>query len=318
MLTGYQTEILNQAGVLAIVAIGLYLAIRAGQLSIGHAAIAGAGSYAAGLLARDLGVPIWFSILGGAAVAAIVAAGVSLFSLRLDRFFFAIATLAFGEALVVVLENVDAVGGSGGLSRVPIAVSTMEIYGVLAVVLLAMLRLHDSRMGQALRAVAGDPEAAAASGIDVARTKIVGFTISGFVAGLGGGLYVFLIGFVEPSHLGFGPSVEVLIFVIVGGAATVWGPVLGAFSLSILPEVLRFTIDFRAILQNAGLLLIVLWKPSGLLGRRRIGEPGRLRWVRGRWRRLRGHREARDASAPTEDETDDVAAPTTATLTDQS
>lgn len=273
MISGYWLEIINHVGINAIIALGLWVAIATGQLSVGHAAFAGIGGYVSAILTRDLHVPFLLALVCAGVVACIVGVIVSLLSLRLQHMFLAVATLGFGEAMVVLLLNIDYVGGIVGFQKIPLESNTLVIYAILAVLVFLFWRLENSRLGQAFRVVKDDEVIAAAVGINVGRTKVLAFGVSTFVAGVGGGLYVHLIGIVLPTDLGFAHSLNYLIFIVVGGVGTFWGPVVGSAVLTMLPELLRFSAQHRYVMFGLALLLMVVFRPRGLLTRRPIGAP---------------------------------------------
>src|SRR3990172_7968557 len=133
MISGYWIEIINHVGINAIIALGLWIAVATGQLSVGHAAFAGIGGYVAAILTRDLHAPFLLALLLGAVAACLVGMLVSLLSLRLQHMFLAIATLGFGEAMVVLLLNIEYVGGIVGYQKIPLETNSLVIYVVLAV-----------------------------------------------------------------------------------------------------------------------------------------------------------------------------------------
>jgi branched-chain amino acid transport system permease protein len=282
MISGYWVEIINYAAINAIISLGLWVAVATGQLSVGHAAFAGIGGYASALLTRDLHVPFLLALVAGAVAACAIGMIISLLSLRLRHMFLAIATLGFGEAMVVLLLNIPYVGGVLGFQQIPLETNTLIICVILGLLVFLFWRLQNSRLGQAFRVVKDDELIAAAIGIDVGRTKVLAFAISAFVAGLGGGLYAHLIGIVLPTDLGFAHSLNYLIFVIVGGSGTFGGPIVGSALLTVLPELLRFSAQARYVIFGLALLLIVIFRSKGLITRRPIGTPEALPliWLR--------------------------------------
>ena len=281
----YVLHIAIMTGFYVILAQSLNLVLGyGGLLSLATPAFFGIGAYAAAILALRFG---WdsaatFAVAALAGVATGIAIGFP--SLRVSRHSFVIVTLSATLLLQLVANNWEEVTrGSLGLANIPVP----RLFGVTiegrsgwylvslaaagAVVLVTQL-VVGSRFGRALVATRDNEQLALASGIDVFRTRLFAFSLSGAFAGLAGALYAHFITYIDPGVFGFSVSETLLIMVILGGSGTLWGPVGGAVVFAALPELLRIAPETRSLVYGVILLLIVLYRPAGMatwLGRRR-------------------------------------------------
>ncbi|MBY0430360.1 MAG: branched-chain amino acid ABC transporter permease, partial [Rhodospirillales bacterium] len=205
-------------------------------------------------------------LAASATVPALAALLIGVPTLRLTGVYLAIATIGLGEVLRVVYINTDALGGALGLSGIPERANGWIIYGILAAALAGFLLLGRSRLGRAFEAIRADEDAARVMGINVAAFKMSALVLSAALAGLAGCLNAHHSSFIGPGEYGFEPAVTILSFAILGGVTTPLGPVLGAFVLTALPEVLRFLSDFRLVFNGLIIVLVVLFLPRGILG----------------------------------------------------
>ncbi len=264
---GYSSLILL-AGVAALLALSIYVTLMAGQLSLGNAALAAIGGYAAAILTRDFRLPLWLALLSGSALATVVAIIIGIPSLRLRGIYLAIATLAFGEVVRVAALNLRITGGALGLIGIPALVTFWHVYGTLLVVAYFFYRLERSRTGRALTAIREDEAAAQAMGIKVTFYKVLAFAIAGFVSGLAGGLSVHFTYVINPSQASFNEAVNILTYAVFGGTATFLGPIAGGIILTVLPEALRFLREYRLFLNGAILVLVTVYFPGGIVNPR--------------------------------------------------
>ncbi|MQX35025.1 branched-chain amino acid ABC transporter permease [Roseospira navarrensis] len=250
----------------------------AGLLHLGHAAFYGVGAYIAGLLAADHGIGFTIGLplagLGAAAIAFLVA----LPTMRLVSIYFAVATLAIGQMLFLVMQNWVAVTKGpngvilfGGIDLFGLEIgSRLGIYYVVAVVVAVSIwvihRLTDSYYGNALRSLREDDQCAGAMGLDTVRLKMEAFTIASFFAGIAGALWAYTTGYISPVDFDFFESILILAMVVVGGLGSLPGAILGALLLILLPEVLRDVGDVRNMLVGLVMFLSILFLPKGLFG----------------------------------------------------
>jgi len=271
-----------------------------GQLSLGHGVYFAIGAYTVAWLYTKHDVSPWIGLVIAVPVSMVVAALSSFPTFRLRGPFFAMATLALNQVCLVLAEYFhDFTGGTQGLS-LPFNASAADltfndrwIYGLLMLVFLGItvavvLGLSRARLGYALRAVREDPEAAAAAGIDVFRTKLRGLLMSAPLTAIGGGLFAVFQGYIDPDSVLSLPdvSVRIALIALLGGIGTVWGPVIGA--LVFLPAITQLQGQLSSVrpgidLAAVGLLLVVI---PLVLRRGIVGTAAELtRWARRRWAR---------------------------------
>lgn len=266
--TSYGGQLLLNFAITGIVAIGFYLTFLSGQLSVAHQMFMSIGAYAAGYLSVEYGWGLWESIPVSMLTAAIVGAATAAVTSWLSGMHLAIATLALSESLVVLLNNVPAVGGIFGLAGISIDATGPIIIGALLVVVAVAVLIDVSPFGLWLRSVADDELAAAAAGVRTRLARVLAFAIGAAIAGLGGSLYAHRFGYIEPSTFGLTLGLQFLLAVKLGGRAFVGGPLVGAAVVIWLPEVLRPIGVDRDIAFGAILILIVILRPDGVVGRR--------------------------------------------------
>lgn len=249
-----------------------------GQIAFSHFVFYGIGAYAVVIFLFQLGIPLPLAILAGVLVCGVIALAVAIPSTRLEGFYLALATLALAQLFIVVLNEGGAVtGGTGGLVdyRLPPVLGvhiTGPWYTVVIVVLVlatyaVLLRLDRSWFGRACRAVRDSPEAAAAMGIDVARTKVIAFTLTSVLAGVAGMVYAFVDNTVNPPIFGLENAFLLLFMVIVGGSGRHVGAVIGAVLLYLLPFVLSPLIGHHhALVFGVLMVAAILLQPRGLVG----------------------------------------------------
>jgi branched-chain amino acid transport system permease protein len=249
-----------------------------GQVAFSHFAFYGIGAYSVVILLFQLNVPLPLAILLGVAICVVVALVVAIPSTRLEGFYLALATLALAQLFVVLLnEGGEVTGGTGGIAnyRLP-AIFGMQVRGpwytaVIVALLLStyfiLRKLDHSWFGRACRAVRDNPEAAAAMGINVARTRVIAFTLTSALAGIAGMVYAFVDNTVNPPIFGLDNAFLLLFMVIVGGAGRHAGAVIGAALLFLLPFWLSPLVGHHHVLVFGVLMLAaILLQPKGLIG----------------------------------------------------
>jgi branched-chain amino acid transport system permease protein len=274
-------SLINFIGINSLLALSLYVTLSAGQLSLGNAAFAGIGGYTAGILTMGFGTPYLFSLAAGTIATGLVALIIGFPVLRLRGVFLAMATLSFGEVVRIAAVNLSITGGAQGLVGIPSTINTWFIYLVLAVVCYALSALRGSRIGWSFQSIREDETAAAAMGINTTYYKTLAFTLGAMIAGLAGAMYAHLNFIITPGEFGFSAAVQLLIYNIVGGTRSWYGPVLGTILLTALPEVLRgigvTAGPVRMAVNGLILLIVILFLPNGLVSlvpRGRKGIPG--------------------------------------------
>ena len=290
----YYARIVNLIGINITLAVSLNLINGlAGQFSIGHAGFMAVGGYTAtyltvyhgrqiaalcgATLADGIGssVTMVASLVTGALAAAVAGLIVGIPSLRLKGDYLAIVTLGFGEIIRVLILNIPAVGGATGFTDAIPMTNFFWIYGVAILTIAVVRNIAVSTFGNALAAIRGDEIAAEAMGINTTRYKVLAFVISASFAGVAGGLSGQLFANpLNPQNLNFVKSIEVIVMIVLGGIGSITGAVFGATTLTILPEALR-TFDqqfpgLRMVIYALLLVLLMIFRPQGLLGRREI------------------------------------------------
>ena len=264
-------------GTNVLLALSIWLTLSCGMLSIANAAFMGIGAYASALLTTNYDVSYPVALAAGMGAPALIAAIIGLPTIRLSGVYLAMATLAFGEVVRVILLNGDSwSGGARGVNGIPQYTEWWHVLLAVAVALFVLWRMRKSKVGRAFDAIRGDETAANLMGIDVRATKMLAFVLGAAIAGLAGALSAHLTNFIGPNEYDFDRGVNILTMTILGGIGGLTGPVLGAIIITILPEALRFLDDYRLIVNGLILVLIVLFLPQG------IWDPVRLRRLFGR------------------------------------
>ena len=193
-------------------------------------------------------------------------------ALRLKGDYLAIITLGFGEIIRVILTNLDDVlgfsftGGAGGLLGIPKTTNFLNTFLWVGITCFLIHTLMKSRHGRAIYAIRENEIAAEASGIPVTAYKTFAFVVSAFFAGVAGALYSGYLGILKPDNFKFMTSIEILVMVVLGGMGSMLGSVVSAAVLTALPEALRVFSDWRMIAYALLLILVMIFKPSGLMG----------------------------------------------------
>jgi len=264
LLWTYQ-NLIYALGVNGLLALSMYVVLAIGQLSLGQAAFMGLGAYSSALMTLKLGMPFWAVLPLSMVTPVLFALAIGVPTLRLSGVYLAIATIGLGEVLRAVYLNVDLFGGALGLSGIPDRAGTGLIYGTLFLALLALWLIGRSGIGRAMEAMREDEVAAQVMGVPIARYKMAALVTSAAIAGLAGCLSAHVSSFIGPNEYGFEPAVTILSYVLLGGVGTPLAPVLGAWVLTLLPEVLRGFADARGIVNGLIIVVAVLFLPRGLL-----------------------------------------------------
>jgi branched-chain amino acid transport system permease protein len=278
MLDAYTSQVLTFIGINCILALSLYVTVLAGQLSVGHAAFMGIGAYTSTLLVTKWGVPFFLSAPAGAVMGGLFGILIGLPTLRLKDLYLVIATLAFNIIWVVVVMNLEALGGALGIFNVPKATDNKVVFGSLAVMVFFFYRLQDSRLGRAFRSIQEDEAAARAMGVNAVYYKVYAFSLGAFLAGYAGALYAHFVTFISPHDFEVDRSIEILLFVVLGGSQTYLGPLCGALLLTLAPEFLRFLAEYRLLVYGLMFVGIMLVRHEGLI------EQDTFSWKR--WSRM--------------------------------
>ena len=294
----YYFRIIILIGINIILAVSLNIINgHAGQFSMGHAGFMAIGAYGSAYLTFFFfgpylerfpeGTQRWIlqnalfllALILGGLMAAVAGYLVGLPSLRLRGDYLAIVTLGFGEIIRVILLNVEKLGAARGLSGVPPWGNFFWVFLFAWITILVSMRLVNSSVGRAFLAVREDEIAAEAMGVDTTRYKVRAFVIGSFFAGVAGGLFGHYMSYLNPAMFQFVKSFEVIAMVVLGGLGSISGSVVAAIILTFLPEGLRgvkgwlnTSADPRMVLYSVMLIVLMLTRPQGLLGRKELWE----------------------------------------------
>jgi branched-chain amino acid transport system permease protein len=272
----YATVILTNSLLYAILALGLNIVVGyAGLLDLGYAAFFAVGAYSVGILTTEFGWNFWATLpvaVGAAVIAGIIIGGPTL---RLRSDYLAIVTLGFGEIVRISARNLKITGSASGISgieqpwlfgwHIATPLDFYYVFLVLAIIgILVSVRLSNSRLGRAWLYVRHDEDAAEAMGINRVRVKLAAYVIGAIYGSIGGAFFAVNLTAISPESFSFKQSTLFLMAVILGGMGKIPGVILGAFIVVLAPELLRDLGSFRLLIFAVGLLLIMLFRPSGI------------------------------------------------------
>jgi branched-chain amino acid transport system permease protein len=243
-----------------------------GQLALGHAGFMAIGAYTTGLITIAFPTVPGFiaGLLLGGMLSALVGFLIGLPTLRLRGDYLAIATLGLAEIIRIVLNNLEFTNGAAGLAGIP-QVMDWNWFFILTVGSVILIRnFLRSRHGRDAIAVREDEIAAESIGVDTTRAKVLSFTVGAFFGGLAGGMYASYFYFIRPDTFGFLKSIDILVIVVLGGLGSLSGSVIAAIVLSIISTVLQQFTAVRMILYALLLVVIMVFRPQGLMGSREV------------------------------------------------
>lgn len=283
----YLLHILILIGIYTILSVSLNLISGyTGLISIAHAAFYGVGAYVAALMALNLNSPFLVNVICAVILSGMLGALVGIPSLRIRDDYFVIATFAFQVITFSILNNwVSLTGGPMGLPGIPqptiLGMQISSPFGFLILVgifcalsLWVTYRIVRSPIGRVLKAIREDEVFTQATGKNVGAYKVLVFVIGAGMASTAGAIYAYYISFIDPTSFTVMESIFIISIVIIGGAGSMWGPVVGAIVLVLLPELLRFlglpsavAANIRQILYGGLLVAFMMWRPRGFLGK---------------------------------------------------
>jgi branched-chain amino acid transport system permease protein len=282
----YLVHILVLVGIYAILGVSLNLVAGfTGLISVAHASFFGIGAYGLALMAMQTGAPFFIGLFVGVILASLLAALIAWLSLRIHDDYFVIATLAFQVLIFSALNNwVSLTRGPMGIAGIPspsmlgVKVGPPADFAIVAWILVAAAILFSARLvqsgyGRVLKTIREDEILAQALGKNVVFYKVQIFAVAAAFAAIAGGLYASYMSFIDPTSFSLVESIFILAVVIVGGAGSLWGPILGAALLISLPEALRFfdlptsaVANIRQMMYGALLVAFMFWRPQGFVG----------------------------------------------------
>ncbi len=283
-MSGYLSGILAQLLINIVVAYSVFLPASAGLLNLGAAGFVLIGGYTAGALTLKLGWPLLLAIPAAGIAAGAIAFLISFPILRTRGVYMVLATFAFAEVVGGIILNIEALGGASGLSVTAYA-GLSVVLPVTVGVVAAVAWLLATRFGLAMRAVHDDDNVATLFGVNLRNTQVAAFTLGGAIGGIGGALLVHQFNFIDVQTTGVLFSIYVLLYVLMGGTQTAWGPIAGALVFTAVPEILRtvsaldaglkFLEGGRYIVFGVIVVLIMTLRPEGLVTRTLIEKARR-------------------------------------------
>lgn len=302
-LIGNKLLSLSSSKVIMLIGINIILAVSLniatgylGQLPLGHAGFMAVGAYSSAILMKHIASIVLVSPLGalcntfgldkpaiealafplgmvfGGVMAGLFGLIIGIPALRLKGDYLAIITLGFGEIIRVVLLNIDSVlgfnltYGAASLKTIPKTTTFLNTFIVVAITCFVIHAMMKSRHGRAILSIRENEIAAESCGIKTTYYKTLGFVTSAFFAGVAGALYAGYLGLLSPGAFGFMKSIEILVMVVLGGMGSMVGSVISATVLTALPEILRTFSNYRMVVYSLLLIMVMIFKPSGLMG----------------------------------------------------
>ena len=261
-----------------------------GQLNLGQAGFIAIGGYSAAFISKILvqyNLPPFLQLiivsLFGGLVAAVFGFLVGGSTLRLRGDYLAIITLAFGEIIKYIIQNLDFLGGATGLSNIPTLLSFSNTYFIVVISIIVIAMAMTSRKGKEVLSIREDEIAAENIGIKLNRVKLYGFALSAFFAGIGGSLFAHNVGILTPDKFGFLFSIEILVMVVLGGLGSITGAIVAAVILTLLNEKLRDVSQFRYLVYAIILISLMIFRPKGIFGTKEFtfaGTKKRIKRIR--------------------------------------
>lgn len=280
-MISYISGIITFSLIYVIAAVGLAIFTGfTGLFSLGHAAFFAIGAYTAGILTYFYDVNFWLALTAGGAMSGLVGIliGYPTLKAKLRSDYFAIATLGFGEAIRVLLENLDITQGARGLPGIPAETTLPVVVGVTALVLWVARNFVHSRYGRAAIAVREDFVAAEMMGINLFQVRLLSLVFSAICGGVAGGLFAHYVSFIQPSMFTSYLSTQLTASVVAGGMGSLTGPAIATVIFIAIPEVLRVASMWRLVAYGLLLVAIMVFRPQGLFGFREISWNGIKRW----------------------------------------
>lgn len=268
----FYTNLLISIAINIMLAVSLHLVIGiTGQFSIGHAGFLAVGAYISAIFTMKLGLPFEVAMIAGGLAAMLAGLLVGIPSLRLRGDYLAIATLGFGEIVRIIFLNIEYVGGAAGMQVTHMTNWTYAFIGAFLTVLVVH-NFTSSAHGRACLAIRENEIAAEAMGVPTTYYKVLAFAVGAFFAGFAGALHAHNFYVIQPSNFGFLKSFDILIFVVLGGMGSLSGAIISATFLTLVSTFLQQYPETRMILYSLVLILVMLYRPQGLMGTREITD----------------------------------------------
>lgn len=243
-----------------------------GQLSLGHAGFMAVGAYASVIMTNMMGQTFIVGLLIACLAAALAGFIIGVPTLRLKGDYLAIATLAFGEIIRVTLQNIDYVNGPAGILGITKLTTWSWLFGATVITILVVVNLINSSYGRAIISVREDEIASELMGINTTRYKVLAFVIGAMFAGLAGALYAHYFYIIKPETFNFLKSFDILVMVVLGGLGSTTGAIIAAIFITVLTAALQSFPAIRMILYALILIIVMIYRPQGLMGNKELSR----------------------------------------------
>ncbi|HZK42871.1 MAG TPA: branched-chain amino acid ABC transporter permease [Syntrophomonadaceae bacterium] len=241
-----------------------------GQLSLGHAGFMAVGAYVSVVLTNYYELPFIVGLLGGCLGAAIAGFIIGVPTLRLKGDYLAIATLGFGEIIRVLLQNIDYVGGPAGISGIAKMTNWAWLFGSVVLTIVVIQNIINSSYGRAIISIREDEIASEVMGVNTTNYKVLAFVVGAMFAGLAGGLYGHYFYIIKPETFNFLKSFDILVMVVLGGLGSTTGAIIAAVFITVLTAALQAYPAVRMIIYALILIIVMIYRPQGLMGNKEI------------------------------------------------
>jgi branched-chain amino acid transport system permease protein len=268
-MSGYAEGLLVLLAINVVYAYGAFLPVAAGQLNLGVAGFAAIGAYGSAYLSNTFAIPAALTIVLGGLTAGIIAVAVAVPVLRTRGIYLALATFALGQIVQATILNLEVIGGAAGYP-VTAFIGWPTVLAFAAVVAVLVSLLFSTRFGISITAIHDDEHVAELMGLNVRLFQIAAFTLGSVIAGIGGALYAHHFSYVEAQHFSISLSITIVLYVLLGGSQSLWGPLLGAGVFTLLPELLRGSAHWRYVIFAGILIVVMVLRPQGLMTRAQL------------------------------------------------
>ncbi len=263
---GLSGPLMTGVAIAAIGALAFYIAFAAGQFNVSQAGFVSIGAYSVAMTTTSGSRSIWLGLVIGIAISMVLAAGLSALTRKLSGVYLAMATLAFVQLVQQTIYITPALNGSLGIYGIPLSLTWIHCWIILAIVAFFVHRIMNSRIGYEMRILREDPVAARGVGVNEIKVRIFSGVASAAIGALAGTMQALTTSYISPEEFGFGLLIQLMSYAIVGGTDRYWGPILGAVVLVMLPEYTRALYQYRMVFSGLVILGVVVAFPEGVAG----------------------------------------------------